>query len=224
MGKLSIIITAGGIGRRMGGELPKQFLCINDKPILMHTLELFYRFDAAAQFIITLPSEWREYWNTCLEAHQCEIQHTVVEGGVERYHSIKNALGICTGEIVAVHDGVRPLVARETFTRCIEAVEQYGQVIPAVSVKESLRKVTTDRSIAVDRADFLHVQTPQVFKRAVLNHAYQTPFHSGITDDASLVEATGYPIFLVEGNDENIKITSPNDLRIATFLLSQLPI
>ncbi len=186
----------------------------------MHTLELLHRFDATAQFIITLPSEWREYWNACLETHQCGIQHTVVEGGIERYHSIKNALAICTGEIVAVHDGVRPLVSRATFTRCIEAVEQYGQVIPTVAVKESLRKGNKNQSIAVNRADFLHVQTPQVFKRTVLNHAYQTPFHSGITDDASLVEATGYSIFLVEGNDENIKITSPNDLRIATFLLS----
>lgn len=219
MRNYSIIITAGGIGKRMGSDLPKQFLELGGKPVLLHTLELFYVFDPRAQLILTLPSYWIDYWNKILQKYNCTIPHDLVDGGLERYHSIKNALSICTGDYIAVHDGVRPLVNHETLDRCFSAIEQYGQVIPVISVKESLRQVFDDGSRAVNRGEYCMVQTPQCFKKEVILKAYDIPYHSGITDDASLVEEAGYNIHLVEGNEENIKITSPFDLKIAEFLL-----
>jgi 2-C-methyl-D-erythritol 4-phosphate cytidylyltransferase len=219
MSDFSIIITAGGIGKRMGGNMPKQFIEIAGKPLLIHTLELFYSADPDAQFILTLPSDWKQFWIDLLEKHSCSISHTIVDGGNERYHSIKNALSICTGKFIAVHDGVRPLVSKETVKRCFESVEQYGQVIPVIPLKESLRQIFDDTSRSVNRSNFCLVQTPQCFKKEVLTKAYTIPYHNGITDDASLVEEAGYIIHLVEGNEENVKITTQLDLIIAEQLV-----
>jgi 2-C-methyl-D-erythritol 4-phosphate cytidylyltransferase len=215
MSQYSIIITAGGIGKRMGGTLPKQFILVEGKPILMHTLEVFHAFDSSAQIIITLPNEWVAYWKELVHERNCTIPHELVDGGTERYHSIKNALSICKGEFIAVHDGVRPLVNHQTIQNCFDAVREKGQVIPVVSVKESLRMLFDDTSKAVPRANYCLVQTPQVFRAEVLKMAYEREFHAAITDDASLVEEAGYPITLVEGNEENIKITTQFDLKIA---------
>lgn len=220
MSNFSVIITAGGIGKRMGSELPKQFLEIVRKPILIHTLELFHAYDPTAQLILTLPAEWKDFWKNLLKSYNCSVPHLIVDGGNERYHSIKNALAVCTGEFVAVHDGVRPLVNDVTLDRCFKAVEQLGQVIPVVAVKESLRQVYDDGSRAVNRGEYCLVQTPQCFKKEILQKAYEIPFHSGITDDASLVEEAGFSIHLVEGNEENIKITTQIDLKLANYLLS----
>lgn len=218
MSSFSIIITAGGIGKRMGEDLPKQFMVIAGKPILMHTLELFHAFDSNAQLILTLPAEWKTFWSDLLLKHTCTIPHQLVDGGDERYFSIKNALSICTGDYIAVHDGVRPLVSEETLQRCFDAVKIYGQVIPVMPVNESLRQLFDDTSRAVKRADYCLVQTPQCFEKSVLQKAYTIPFHSGITDDASLVEEAGLSIHLIEGNEENIKITTPYDFKIAGYL------
>ena len=215
MSQYSIIITAGGIGKRMGGTLPKQFILVEGKPILMHTLEVFHAFDSSAQIIITLPNEWVAYWKELVHERNCTIPHELVDGGTERYHSIKNALSICKGEFIAVHDGVRPLVNHQTIQNCFDAVREKGQVIPVVSVKESLRMLFDDTSKAVPRANYCLVQTPQVFRAEILKMAYEREFHAAITDDASLVEEAGYPITLVEGNEENIKITTQFDLKIA---------
>jgi 2-C-methyl-D-erythritol 4-phosphate cytidylyltransferase len=222
MGTFSIILTAGGIGQRMGAEIPKQFLEIAGKPILLHTLERFYSFDPSAQIIITLPSDQEKFWQKIFEKHVCSIPHQVIIGGKERYHSIKNALQFCTGEFVAIHDGVRPLVSKGTWERCTNAVDKYGQVIPAIPIRESIRQIFDDASRAVNRAEYCIVQTPQCFKKDVIQRAYENPYHSGITDDAGLVEELGMQIHLVEGNEENIKITTPYDLKIAAYLLKQL--
>jgi 2-C-methyl-D-erythritol 4-phosphate cytidylyltransferase len=215
MSQFSIIITAGGIGKRMGGTLPKQFMLVQGKPILLHTMEIFHEYDSTAQLIITLPNEWVSYWKELLHERDCTIPHELVDGGSERYHSIKNALSVCTGEFIAVHDGVRPLVNHQTIKNCFDTVREKGQVIPVVSVKESLRMIFDDTSKAVPRANYCLVQTPQVFKAEVLRIAYEREFHAAITDDASLVEEAGFPITLVEGNEENIKITTHLDLKIA---------
>lgn len=219
MSSFSIILTAGGIGKRMGGDIPKQFIALNGKPILMHTLALFHAFDPNAQIILTLPAEWKSFWSELLIKYSCSIPHKVIEGGEERYFSIKNALSFCTGEYIAVHDGVRPLVSEETLKRCFDAVKIYGQVIPVMPVNESLRQLFDDTSRAVRRAEYCLVQTPQCFEKSVLQKAYTIPFHSGITDDASLVEEAGFPMHLIEGNEENIKITTPYDCKIAEYLL-----
>ncbi len=221
MKKFSIIITAGGIGKRMGAELPKQFIEIDGKAILLHTLERIHGFFPDQQIILTLPAEWKDYWNNLLVKYACTIPHSLVDGGEERYHSIKNALSLCTGDFIFIHDGVRPLVNEATLQRCVAGVEEFGQVIPVISVKESLRKKENTHSIAVLRSDYLLVQTPQCFSQASIRRAYEIAFHTGITDDASLVEEAGFTIHLVDGNEENIKITTQNDLLIAELLLRQ---
>lgn len=215
MSEFSIIITAGGIGKRMGTTLPKQFLEIGSKPILIRTLEVFHRFDSTAQLIITLPNEWREYWKELLHTFNCTIPHEIVDGGEERYHSIKNALNSCSGTYVAVHDGVRPFVSQTTLTNCFEGVKTKHQVVPVLSINDSIRQVKGNQSHAVDRKQFFRVQTPQCFLKTSLEIAYQQAFHNQITDDASLVEQAGFPIYMVDGNEENIKITSQIDLILA---------
>jgi 2-C-methyl-D-erythritol 4-phosphate cytidylyltransferase len=221
MSEFSVVITAGGIGKRMGTAVPKQFLELNGKPVLLHTLEKFHSFDPTAQLLITLPYEWKTYWDDLLIKFNCDIPHQVVDGGEERYHSIKNALKMCSGKYVAIHDGVRPLVNEETLKRCFEAVKTNGQVIPVVPLKESIRKVTEDGSHAEDRSLFRLVQTPQCFLKEVLENAYQKEYHTKITDDAGLVEEAGYKIYLVAGNEENIKITTLLDLEFASMLMGK---
>jgi len=219
MSKYSVIITAGGIGKRMGSTLPKQFILVKDKPILMHTIERFYHFDPAAQMIITLPEEWKAYWEGIIAERDFRIPHRVVSGGEERYHSIKNALKYCIGQYVMVHDGVRPLVSVETLERCYKEVKQSDAVIPVVPVFESLRKKSDSGTSAVDRNEYVLVQTPQCFKKEVIQRAYDLEFSEDITDDATLVEKCEYDITTVAGNEENIKITNQSDLAFAEHLL-----
>lgn len=220
MTAISVIITAGGTGQRMNASLPKQFLLIHEKPILMRTLEQFYQFNPKMQLIVTLPEEWKHHWEELQQDYDFSIPHRVVDGGIERYHSIRNALGYCHGEIVAVHDGVRPLVSHETLKRCLDAMGRSDAVIPVMPFTESIRKREGDRTVSVPRADFLTVQTPQCFRLKVLKKAYELPYHVGITDDAGLVEEAGFRIDTVEGNAENIKITSRMDLKYAELFLS----
>lgn len=217
--KGSVIITAGGIGKRMGTDLPKQFLEIQGKPILLHCLEKFHSFDPTFEIIITLPEDWISYWTELLKTFDCEIPHRVSAGGQERFHSIQFALSHCSGDFIMVHDGVRPLVSHETIQRCIEGLAHSESVIPVLAVKDSLRVLTKGGSEMVDRNDYKLVHTPQCFKAELLKKAYQTSFHEGMTDDASVVGLIGTEPFLVLSNEENIKITTSGDLAIATALL-----
>ncbi|MBL1280857.1 MAG: 2-C-methyl-D-erythritol 4-phosphate cytidylyltransferase [Fluviicola sp.] len=219
MSKYSIIITAGGIGKRMGSSLPKQFIAINDKPLLMHTIEKFYHFDPKVQIVITLPEEWREYWEALIADHNFKIPHRVVAGGKERFHSIKNALEYCYGDYISIHDGVRPLVSHDTMKNCVKVLHKHDAVIPVIAVVDSMRMKNEKTTKAVDRTDYLLVQTPQCFKKEVITAAYEQQYHKGITDDASLVEEAGYKIKTVEGNIENIKITNQSDLKYAGLFL-----
>ena len=219
MAKNSIIITAGGIGKRMQSSLPKQFIQIVEKPILMYTIELFYHFDPKSDIIVTLPLEWMSYWEELLLEQDFRIPHRVVEGGKERYNSIKNALEKCSGDIISVHDGVRPLVSDETLKNCFRTAREKGTAVPVVPIKESVRLKTQEGTQAVDRSDYLIVQTPQSFRKEIIEKAYAQEYHSGITDDASLVEEAGYEISTVSGNVENIKITDQSDLKFAELFL-----
>jgi 2-C-methyl-D-erythritol 4-phosphate cytidylyltransferase len=216
---ISVIITAGGTGKRMGSEIPKQFMEVAGKPILFHTISLFHQFNKSTQILVTLPESWLDYWDELINTYQFDVPHEVIAGGQERFHSIKNALQHCNEPIVMVHDGVRPLVSLETLKRCIEALETFNAVVPVVPVKESLRKVSGRKSEALIRKEYCNVQTPQCFEKSVLEKAYSQEYHDGITDDASLVEQCGEFIHLVDGNDENIKITTPMDLILADALL-----
>lgn len=216
---LSVIITAGGIGKRMQSDLPKQFLTISGKPVLQWTIERFYDFDNNAQLLLTLPEDWIEYWEKLCDDHNFTIPHKVVAGGKERYHSIKNALNFVEGNVVLVHDGVRPLVDDKVISSVTRAAQQGKNCVPAVPVTSSLRKGDVEQSEAVDRSLYWEVQTPQGFPRSVLEKAYEASFSSQITDDASLVELMGQKITLVKGANENIKITNPIDLLFAEQLL-----
>lgn len=211
----TVIITAGGIGNRMKSELPKQFLLLCGEVILARTVRQFYTYDPSIELILTLPEHWKSYWLNWCEENQFEIKHQVIDGGKERYHSVQNALNYATGELIAIHDAGRPLLSLDLIKRGFESVLTLGAVIPVVPVKESVRFSDGGHTKALDRRKHFLVQTPQIFQREIIQQAYCLPYHEGITDDASLVEENGNKIYLFDGEEQNIKITSPFDLKIA---------
>ena len=215
------IIVAGGKGLRMQTIIPKQFIEILGKPVLMHTIEAFYRYDSAIQLIIVLPEFQIEFWKSLCKKHIFELPHRIVAGGQTRYQSVKNGLDTITGPgLVAVHDGVRPFVSIQTITRCFDEADKYGTAIPVMNLEESIRQVYENSSLSVDRRSYKLVQTPQVFDINILKKAYEQSFSPLFTDDASVVEASGTEIRLVEGNRENIKITTGFDLVLAETILN----
>lgn len=216
---LTFIITAGGIGKRMGGSIPKQFLLLNDKPILMHTIERIHAFDPSAQFIVTLPADYLTDWDELCEKYSFQIKHEVVSGGEERFDSIKNALAKATGDWIGVHDGVRPFVTNVVLNQLVNEVKKHRAVIPVIPVKESLRIVEGEINAAVPRNHYQIVQTPQLFEAKLLKKAYEQNYTHAFTDDASVVEAIGARIHLIPGNEENMKITNPVDLSVASIIL-----
>jgi 2-C-methyl-D-erythritol 4-phosphate cytidylyltransferase len=219
MNKIAIIV-AGGKGERMNADIPKQFLEIKGKPILIHTLEAFMNFDASLQLILVLPAAQFEFWKTLCKKHALNIPHQIVAGGQTRFQSVKNGLdAVKVPAIVAIHDGVRPLVSKETISRCFDAAAKFGAAIPTMDSIESIRFVDANGSKSVDRNAYKMVQTPQVFDAELLKKAYEQEFSVLFTDDASVVEAMGATVHLVDGNRENIKITTEFDLIVAERLL-----
>ena len=215
-----VIIVAGGKGLRMGGDVPKQFLLLGDRPVLMHTLQRFADDCKDLQIILVLPQEQIEYWSDLGEKYHFGVEHWIVAGGETRFHSVQSGLAQIPDDaegVVAVHDGVRPLVSREVIGKCFEEARRKKAVVPVVPVVESLRHVSDG---AVPRADYRLVQTPQTFDIQLLKQAYRQPFSKDFTDDASVVEAFGHPISMVEGNRENIKLTTPFDLKIAEAIIN----
>ncbi|MDR2139677.1 MAG: 2-C-methyl-D-erythritol 4-phosphate cytidylyltransferase [Tannerella sp.] len=214
--KRAVIIVAGGKGLRMGSDLPKQFLPLHGKPVLMHTLEVFNRWDENARLILALPEAYQPYWEMLCRELNRHVPHRIVTGGETRFHSVRNGLAATEAcDWVGIHDGVRPLVTPEVIEACFRGAAQHGAALPAVPVAESLREYDGERSRAVDRSRYRLVQTPQVFRYDWLVEAYRQPYSPLFTDDASVVEAAGRNIHLVPGNPENIKITTPTDLLIA---------
>lgn len=215
----TVLIVAGGKGLRMGGDLPKQFLLVGGKPVLMHTLEAFHNFDAKMRIILALPQEQQAYWRELCFNHHFTVEHTVVDGGETRFHSVKNGLAYIQTGLVGVHDGVRPFVSPEVIGRCYELAATKKAVIPVIGVIETIRHLTDIGSQTVNRDDYKLVQTPQVFDVELLKEAYMQEYTPFFTDDASVVEAMGLTVSLVEGNRENIKITTPFDLKIGSALV-----
>jgi 2-C-methyl-D-erythritol 4-phosphate cytidylyltransferase len=219
MKKITLIVAAG-TGIRMGSSVPKQFLPVNGLPVLMHTIRIFHFYDPSMEIRLVLQESEIANWEKLCAEHQFDINISVYKGGDTRFQSVKNGLsGIPDQWLVAVHDGVRPLVSRETIRRCFENAEQLGAVIPVTGVKESVRLINGEDSVAADRSLYRLVQTPGVFHSGILKEAYNLEYNESFTDDATVIEAAGYKIFLTEGNEENIKITSPVDLLIAEALL-----
>ena len=211
-----IIIVAGGKGLRMGGEIPKQFLPIGGKPVLMRTMEAFHAYDAEIQIVLVLPVAQQAYWKELCDQYTFALPYRLADGGETRFHSVKNGLDtIPTDEeaLVGVHDGVRPFVSAEVIARCYAEAARVGAVVPVTDVVETVRHLESDgRSTTVSRDEYKLVQTPQVFSLSLLKQAYAQPYVPAFTDDASVVEALGHEVTLVQGNRENIKITTPFDL------------
>ena len=217
------ILVAGGKGLRMGGDIPKQFLPIGGKPVLMRTIEVFCQAYPDIHIVLVLPVSQQDYWQQLCQDYHFTIPVQIADGGETRFHSVSNGLKLIpdgTEGIVGVHDGVRPFVALETIRRCYEEAMEKGAVVPVVSVVETVRQLLKDgTSVTVPRDEYKLVQTPQTFRISLLKEAYQQPYTSFFTDDASVVEALGKPVHLVEGNRENIKITTPADIRFVNGLL-----
>ncbi len=210
----AVIIVASGKGLRMGGDIPKQFLTVGGRPILMQTIERFHEYDPEMQIIVVLHRNWTDYWRNLCQKYSFTIPVTVAEGGKERFHSVRNGLALVESSrtLVGVHDGVRPYVSTEVIARCYDMAAVKGTAIPVIDVYETLRELTPDGSRTVPRSQYKLVQTPQVFQTALLRQAYNQEYNNGFTDDASVVESIGHGIALVEGNRENIKITTRSDL------------
>ncbi|MDR2383722.1 MAG: 2-C-methyl-D-erythritol 4-phosphate cytidylyltransferase [Prevotellaceae bacterium] len=217
----TVIIVAGGRGKRMGHNTPKQFLKLDGVPIIVRTIMSFYNYDNQIKIILALPKDEIEKWEAIKSKTANIPPHIIVEGGNERFFSVKNSLAhVGKNEIVAVHDGVRPFASIETISRCFEKAEQSGAAVPVITMTESIRYFENeDKSVTVSREKYKIVQTPQVFKSDILIAAYEQPYVKDFTDDASVVEKSGYPVSSVEGNRENIKITTPMDMKVAKFLL-----
>ena len=213
------ILVAGGKGLRMGSDIPKQFLPLRGRPVLMHTIDVFRRTYPDIHIILVLPREQQDYWRQLCGQHGYDVELCVADGGETRFHSVHNGLSLIPDDargVVGVHDGVRPFVSPEAIRRCFEAAEEFGAVVPVVPVVETVRQLLADgSSMTVDRNAYRLVQTPQTFDIQLLKKAYGQPFDPFFTDDASVVEAMGHPIKLVEGNNENIKLTNPADLKLA---------
>lgn len=220
--KRYVIIVAGGKGLRMGGDVPKQFLPVGGKPVLMRTIEAFRKVYDEIQVILVLPHDQQEYWAELCKKYDFDVPMLTADGGDSRFHSVQNGLALVPDDvegIVGVHDGVRPFVSEETIRHCYQAAWENGAAIPVVPVVETVRQILPEGdSVTVDRDHYRLVQTPQVFTVDVLKKAYLQPYQREFTDDASVVEEMGHPITLVEGNRGNIKLTTPEDLKLSEVL------
>lgn len=212
-----VIIVAGGKGLRMQSEIPKQFMLLAGKPVLLHSLEAFYNYSPTINIIVVLPQEQIAYWQELCKTHNCIIPHTVVSGGSERFYSVQAGLSCVENNgFVAIHDGVRPLVSAACIARGFACARQNDSAIPVIDSIDSLRIVNGENSKTIDRTTIKRVQTPQIFNVEKLKRAYQQSYSPFFTDDASVWESTGFPVALYAGEERNIKITTPVDFeRIA---------
>ncbi|PDH48458.1 MAG: 2-C-methyl-D-erythritol 4-phosphate cytidylyltransferase [Bacteroidetes bacterium MED-G21] len=216
------IIVAGGSGQRMESLVPKQFMELNQKPVLMHTIEKFYSAASSIHIVVVLPKTHHGVWATLCQKHQFSIPHQICEGGASRFQSVRNGLKLCLEDsIIAVHDGVRPLIHPEHILNLYNEAKSKSAVIPVFPILESIRKVEGEASKALDRSQYYSVQTPQCFSSEILLKAYQQKEQETFTDDASVVEAIGKKIHLFNGDRMNIKLTTPEDFVFAEALLNR---
>ena len=219
--KKYVTVVAGGKGLRMGGEIPKQFIPVKGKPVLMRTLETFHVCDPSIELIVVLPVEQRSYWEHLCAEYGFVLPHRIASGGETRFHSVKNGLALVEEDgVVGVHDGVRPFVSAGVIANCYAQAATLQAVVPVTDVVETVRHLLPEGgSETVSRNKYKLVQTPQVFTVDLLKRAYAQDYKPFFTDDASVVEALGQPVHLVSGNRENIKLTTPFDLKVAESLI-----
>ncbi len=218
-----IIVVAGGKGLRMGSDIPKQFLPIGGKPVLMRTLERFREYSDDLQIILVLPEAQQEYWQELCKKYDFKVEYLLANGGQTRFHSVQNGLALVPDNaegVVGIHDGVRPFPSIGVIRNCYETARIAKAVIPVIPVVETVRHLNNDDSMTVPRNEYRLVQTPQTFDIQLLKAANHQPYNDGFTDDASVVESYGHKITLVEGNRENIKITTPYDITVAEAIIN----
>ena len=218
------IIVAGGSGSRMGTDIPKQFLPVAGMPVLMHTLLKFQSYSSSLQIILVLPENQMQAWESLCKKYSFEVVHEIVKGGNSRFQSVSNGLNAIhdLNGLVAIHDGVRPFVSKEIIENSFEVAEELGNAIVSVSMKDSIRMVEGEKSVAVDRSAYSIIQTPQTFKVSLIKKAFKVPELLSFTDDASVLEHYGEKINLIEGSYKNIKITTPEDMLLAEAIISHL--
>lgn len=218
-----VIIVAGGSGSRMKSDIPKQFLPVNGLPVLMHTVRAFAAYSPDLHIIVVLPSQQFAFWEELCKKHEFYVAHQLVAGGETRFNSVKNGLNSITDKeecLIAVHDGVRPVISREIITGSFEKAALHGAAVVSVPLKDSIRIVgQNEGNKAMDRTLFRLIQTPQTFRSSWMRAAFAADYHESFTDCASVLETWGYPIQLIDGAYENIKITTPEDLRWAEIYL-----
>lgn len=221
MAEIGVIIVAGGAGRRMGGVLPKQFMMLEQQPILARSINRIHEALPKAEIVVVLPAEHVELWRN-MAARFDVARHKIAIGGKERFHSVKSGLAALSEGVrtIAVHDAVRPLASKKLIIRLVLATEKHDAVIPVVAPTDSYRLVEGDDSKIIDRSTLRMVQTPQLFRAEALRKAYEQEFSESFTDDASVVEAAGYKVALEEGERENFKITTPLDITLARAIIT----
>ncbi len=216
----SVIIPAGGRGRRTGTKQLKQFALLNQKPVIVHTIEKFRDFDKTIKIYVALPDFAMVEFKAIQKEFLGQNEIITVQGGENRFQSVRNTLKQVFSNYIAVHDAVRPLVSVKLIKRTFEEAQKQGNAIPAILLHDSLRKVSELKNTAIDRSNYRLIQTPQIFESKQLTKAYQQNFNKKFTDDASVVEAAGIPIHLIEGERINLKITYPEDFVIAESLVN----
>lgn len=227
----ALLIVAGGRGERMKADLPKQFMLLGDKPVLMHTLERVHDYLPAAPLILVLHADAVDTWQDLCQRHHFNIPHHITSGGRTRYHSVKKGLSylkqhfpLKENTLIGIHDGVRPLIDRVTINQVFQMAAQHQVAVPVVESRDSLRMQTADgKNSSLPRQEVFAVQTPQVFRAEILLEAYDQPYQETFTDDASVIENSGYDVHLCAGHIQNIKITYPMDILLAEMLLQQTP-
>ena len=218
--KYYAIIVGGGSGSRMQSDIPKQFLLLSGKPLLMHTLDAFYNSDLQPEIILVLNVDFHKYWEDLCVQYNFKLPHTLVKAGSQRFFSVKNGLKFAKGtSIIAVHDAVRPIISNSLITAAFREAENSGSAVPALVSRDSVRQKSGDLSFVLNRNEIFFVQTPQTFHSKLLNKAYKQPYRIEFTDDASVVEKSGISVNLISGDAKNIKITFPEDLILAQAYL-----
>jgi 2-C-methyl-D-erythritol 4-phosphate cytidylyltransferase len=215
------IIVAAGRGSRMNTPVPKQFLKLDGKPVLLFSIEAFAQFDSTAKIILVLPSDQFSEWEKIVQEYKLDLPIQIAEGGETRFASVSNGLKLIPESecLVAIHDAARPLVAQKTISAAYKSAERYGNGVPAIPLNDSIRQIESSRSVAVDRSKYALIQTPQCFRLGLLREAYKQEYKYTFTDDASVVESMGEQIRLVDGNADNFKLTTPTDMAVAEALL-----
>jgi 2-C-methyl-D-erythritol 4-phosphate cytidylyltransferase len=219
------IIVAGGTGTRMKGEVPKQFLLLNNKPVIVYSIEAFYSFDKSVQIILVIHPDYLNYWNQLCEKFKISVPFTIVTGGETRFDSVKNGLDtIAENGLVAIHDAARPLVTAEFIGSLFFEAEKYGSAMPGIPLNDTIRVIAGNTSRQLERTFLRAMQTPQVYGVTDLKMAYKQPFQPLFTDDASVMQLAGFHLHLTEGRVVNIKITNPEDLVLAETFLNREPL